>query len=117
MTAFYPKHDAEPEWDEARLRVQAYLQALHVTDQEQQERVMVAVLQQAAIKHEKNPQACPTVLAMNEIRGLSEQWFEKLLAPHERAAVTGFVSLFALDATKKWPAVFLADEIPADFHR
>ncbi len=59
----------------------------------------------------------PTALVMNEMRELSEQWLEKVTPPSERTADRGLVSLFAIDAGEKWPAVFLAEEVPADFRQ
>jgi hypothetical protein len=107
----------EPEWEEARYRLQAYLRALQLTNPEQQERIISRVLRVAGAKQAEQPGTWPTSLAMNEVRELSERWFGKLLATQERASITGMVALFALDAPKKWPAVFLAEEIPEDFQR
>ena len=107
--------ESGPEWAEARSRVRVYLQALQVMSPAQQERVLALVLQRAARQQEESPGADPTALAMKEVRTLSEQWFDLLLVQHERVAVTGLVSLLAIDAREKWPEAFLAQEIPADF--
>lgn len=105
------------EWAEAEARVRSYLQALELTDRERQEFIVKAVLQRAAAKREENPGANPTALAMEEIHSVSEQWIQSLLANTERPAARGFISLFAIDAPKKWPEAFLADVVPADFRR
>lgn len=112
---FSPTSAIESDWKEARSQLKAYLLALHLTDSEQQERIIAAVIQQAAIKFAQNPAANPTVLAMNEFHAISEQWFGKILASDGRDAALGLLSCFALDTTRKWPALFLADEIPAHF--
>src|SRR5580698_3707791 len=117
MNTVYPPTGSESEWKEAHARVEAYLTALHLINQEQRERIISTVLQQAALKHAQNPGESPMVLAMNETRELLDQWFEKIIPSRERASVTGLVSLFAIDATTRWPAAFLADEVPADFQR
>ena len=114
MNSFCPTSGSEAEWKEARARLGAYLRALHLANEDQQERIISVVLQQAAVKHAQNLVESPTALAMNEIRDISEQWFAKLSESGERNCTMGFVLLFATDATKKWPAAFLATEIPAD---
>ena len=106
MNSFCPTSGSEAEWKEARARLEAYLRALHLANEEQQERIISVVLQQAAVKHAQNPVESPTALAMNEIRDISEQWFAKLSESGERKCTMGFVLLFATDATKKWPAAF-----------
>ncbi len=112
-----PQSATETERNEARARLRAYLRALQVADEEQQERIVANILQRAVMRREASPGESLTALAMDEVRQLSEQWFGILLAGHERIAVTGLVSLFAIDAAEKWPSAFLADEIPADFYR
>jgi hypothetical protein len=117
MNSFSPENDVEPEWREARCRVEAYLRALDFSDCEQQQRIISVVLQRAVAKHAQTPGESPTVLAMNEICDLLEQWFQKVMQPPGHASATGFAPLFAIDATQKWPAAFLADEVPADFRQ
>ena len=115
-----PRHSTsaiEPDWSEARAQLKAYLLALHLKDPEQQERIIAAVLKQAATKFGQDPAANPTVLAMTEFHGITERWFGKIQAAEGRVAATGLLSCLALDATKKWPGLFLADEIPAHFQQ
>jgi len=117
MNSFCPTNGSEPEWNEARDRVEAFLRALHLYDVEQQQRIVSLVLQRAALKQAQNPGESPTGLAMREIRDLSEEWFQKVAEPAERASATGLVSLFALDATKKWPHHFLAENVPVELRQ
>ena len=115
MNSFSQTNGIESEWKEARFRLETYLRALHLAGQEQQERIIQAALQRAGSKHAGNPGESPTALVMNEMCELSEQWFVKVVPPSGRTAGQGFASLFAMDAGKKWPGVFLADEVPANF--
>jgi len=117
MNSVYPTTGFESEWKAAHDRLEAYVMALCLTNQEQRERIISTVLRQAALKHAQNPGESPMVLAMNEIHELLDQWFAKIIPSRERVSVTGLISLFAIDATKRWPGAFLADEVPADFQR
>lgn len=113
-------NDTQPgntdEWNDAATRVRTYLQALQITNQEQQDRIIAVAMQCAALKQAGSHESLMT-LAMAEIHDLCELWFEKHLAGQERAGITGFVALSAMDATGHWPAVFLADEIPPELQR
>jgi hypothetical protein len=115
MNSFCPASGSEGEWKEARVRLEAYLRALQLAHLEQQERVVVAVLRQAAIIHAQQPAESPTTIVMNKIQEASEQWIARVVGCGEHVSVSGFVSLFATDAAKKWPAAFLDAEIPPDF--
>ena len=117
MIDLEPTSSRETEWNEAHSRVRAYLVALQVADGGQRDRILSAVLQQAAAKQAEHPGESPTVLAMNEFHSLAEAWFAKRLVTPERAAVRGVVSLSAIDAAKKWPSAFLAEDVPLDFQR
>ena len=117
MNDFQSVFKLETEWDEAHSRVREYLQALGVTEVQQQDRIILLVLQAARRKHEENPAASPTMLAMHELRHLSDDWFAKVLGACERPASSGLVSWFATNAAGKWPAAFLANESPADLDR
>jgi hypothetical protein len=117
MSDLNAANDKSAEWQEAEARVRAYLQALQVVEREEQDRIIALVLSRSAVLQMEHPNDSPLSLAMREIRTLAEQWLGQLLVHDERAAVTGFVYLFALDATQKWPTAFLADEIPQDFRQ
>lgn len=110
-------NELNPEWAEAQGRLCRYLQALAVAGERQRDRIVRAVIHRAMTKWEKNPSTVPTVLAMEELRSLTEQWFTMLLPGHERVAVVGLVALFSLNMEQRWPDAFLANEIPADFYR
>jgi len=117
MSDFQKCQGEETEWNDARLRVRNYLEALHISKPEAQERIISAVLKNAAAKHQVSPLESPTTLAINEIHILTEQWFERLLGAGERSSVSGLISWFAMDATEQWQAAFLAEELPDEFHR
>lgn len=114
MNELQTKGDMEAQWAGARARVRAYLQALQVADPGRQAKIVEEVFERCAVKHAEHPNECPMVLAMNEVRNLCEQWFGRILSPRERG-VKGLVSLFAIDTSKKWPEVFLANDVPEDF--
>ena len=97
------------------MRLDAYLRALHLANQEQQEWIISAVLFQAAIKHAQKPDENPTTLVMTEIREVSEKWLAKLIESGERVSAAGFISLFAANFMEKWPAAFLSAEVPVEF--
>lgn len=115
MKSFFPKTGSELEWDAAHRRLEDYLRALHITDKEQQDRIIPRILECAAIKHAGNPGLCPTALAMEEVRAALDRWLQQILPSRKRGSVMGLNSLFAIDAPERWPAVFLAEEIPPDF--
>ncbi len=117
MKTFFPKTGSELEWSNACSRVEEYLRALRAGNEEQREQIILRVLERAADKHAENPGLCPTTLAMDEIRADMDRWFKQNLSPDEQAAVPGLISLLAFNALEKWPAVFLAEDIPADFQR
>ena len=117
MKSFCPTSGTESEWAQARARVAAYLQALNLTIQEQNERITMTALRQAVSKHQENPGESPTALTMDEIQRLFEKWFERLPGLHGRAAPAGYVSLYAIEAGKKWPEAFLSEDVPDDFQR
>ena len=109
--------DSELEWYAARLRLEEYLRALHIVNQEQRERIIPRVLERAARTQAEHPGQCPTVLAMAELRGGLEQWFKQNLASRERVAVSGLMAWFSLDAPEKWAVAFLAEDPPAEMQR
>jgi hypothetical protein len=109
--------EGEPAGREARARLNAYLQALGLADRAHRERISEAVWHEAASKQPQHPAKCPTELAMQTFHELAEQWLEKFLPAVERPAGKSFISLFAMDMFTEWPAVFLADSLPAGFPR
>jgi hypothetical protein len=121
MNDFFPETSSDLEWRAARSRLEDYLRAWRLANGEQRDRIVLRVLERAARKQAEHRGLCPTVLVMKEIRADLDRWFEQHLASPEcspeRSAVKGFVAWFALDAPEKWPAAFLAQDIPADFQQ
>jgi hypothetical protein len=115
MNNIFPKTGSELEWAAAGRRLEDYLRALQVFDRGQQNQIILRVLERAAGKQAANPTLCPTVLAMEEIRAAMDQWFEQIFSSRDRASVRGFIALLAIDAPNKWPAAFLAENVPSDF--
>ena len=118
MSSFGPTNILESaEWQEARSRVEDYLLALHLTDPGQEQRIVATVLQRAAGKYSQNPAQNPTFLAMREMREALDEWFGKLVSAAENVAVPRLLFCLALEAAEKWPALFLAAEVPAHVKR
>lgn len=103
------------EWSEAGSRVRSYLEALQILDRGQQDRILAVVLPRAAARQLEQPGESPTALSMREVHVLAEEWFARILGKHDRAGTAGVVCWFALDAAKKWPGVFLTEQMPPDF--
>jgi hypothetical protein len=117
MENFSPKTGSELEWNAAYCRLEDYLCALHIVGKMQQNQIILRLLKRAADKHAENQDLCPTVLAMEEMRAAMDWWFGQILASKERVSVMGFLSLLATALPEKWPAAFLAEDIPADCQR
>ena len=109
--------ETELSWAEARARVEAYLEALHLANQDQQNRILSLILNRAAARHENNEGACPVTLAMDELHHLSESWFTQLLDSVDRPEARGIVSMLEVDAAEKWPTAFLAEDVPVNLQR
>jgi len=103
--------------DLARSRLVDYLRALRLTNEEQLEWIISRVLERAAGKQAEHPGRCLAALAIQELRVDLERWFTLNLPVSERAAVTGLLAWFALDASEQWAAAFLAEDPPKDFQR
>jgi Periplasmic glucan biosynthesis protein, MdoG len=56
------------------------------------------------------PFQAPTKLALEEAYAVMDQWFGRLLPeePESRVSIVGRVSMSIIDATARWPNVFLA---------
>lgn len=117
VNKFFPKTGSELEWNAAYCRLEDYLRALHVFNKVHQTQIILRLLQRAGEKHAQQPDLCPTVLAMAEIRAAMDRWFAEFLPPHERVSVVGFLALLASAVPEKWPSAFLAEEIPDDCRR
>lgn len=117
MKNFFPTTGSELEWNAAYCRLEDYLRALHILNKVHQNQIILRLLQRAARKHAANPELCPTALAMGEIRAAMDRWFEQFLPSKDRVSVMGVLSLLANAVPEKWPAAFLAEDIPADCQR
>jgi len=117
MKNFIQKNGSEAEWNDAYCRLDNYLCALRILNPAQRRRIILRLLERTASRHLENPAHCPMALAMQEVNAVTGQWFEQIFSSRKRASVKGFVALLAVDAPEKWPAAFLAEEIPPDFQR
>jgi hypothetical protein len=119
MNAFDPPTGTVEEWNAAYYRLEDYLRAHHVTYKVHQSQIILRVLQRAAAQHALHPDQAPTKLALEEAYAVMDQWFGRLLPdePESRASIIGRVSMSIIDATDRWPNVFLASEreIPTAF--
>ncbi len=119
MNGFYPQTGTVEEWNQAYYRLEDYLRAHHVTNKVHQSQIILRLLQRAAARHAAHPEEAPTRLALQEAYAVMDHWFGRLLPdePESRASVVGRVSMYMVDATERWPNVFLAADadIPPEF--
>ncbi|MHC1766954.1 MAG: hypothetical protein AB9869_22070 [Verrucomicrobiia bacterium] len=119
MKRFSPATGTIDEWNMAFYRLEDYLRAHNLTNSVYQSQIILRLLERAAAQHALDPTRAPTQLALAEAYAIIDLWFQSLLPdiPEQRAPVVGRVALFILNATEKWPSVFLAEEedIPAEF--
>jgi hypothetical protein len=118
---FCPETGSTEEWNAAYYRLEDYFRAHLVTNKVHRSQIVLRLLQRAAVRHAKSPQETPTRLAMEEAYAEIDRWFESLVPDDEltrqRAAITGRLSLYLLDAHLRWPNAFLSPErvLPPDF--
>ncbi len=119
MKHVFPTSDSEAEWAAARSRLDDYLRALHLPDQEERDRIIRWVLERAARQQAKNPGPCLPTVVMDELCASLERWFQQRLASQEPARVArrGFLAWFALGTPEPWAAALLAENPPADLQR
>ena len=119
MNGFYPQTGTVEEWNAAYYRLEDYLRAHRVTNKLHQSQIILRLLQRAAAQHLQDPSQTPTQLALEEAYRVIDDWFRQLLpdAPAQRTAIIGRVSMYLIDATERWPNLFLAgdEDIPAEF--
>jgi hypothetical protein len=128
LDTFRPRTGAMDAWNAAYVRVEDYLRAHRVHNRLHQNRVIRAVLERAARRHEASPALDPTTLAAEETEAWMDEWFGAVLGapgeatdpatglPRERIATTGRVALLVSDGAEKWPYAFLDTRtIPSDF--
>jgi hypothetical protein len=119
MKMSYPSTGTLDEWNASYYRLEDYFRANQVTNKLHQSQIILRLLQRAAAQHALDPTQTPTRLALEEAYEVIDKWFEHLLPdePPQRAAMVGRVGLLMIDATEKWPNVFLAEpgETPPEF--
>ncbi len=108
---FQPRTGTMDAWNAAYVRVEEYLRAHRIHNRLHQSRLIQAILERAASRHELNPAASPTALAAEETEALMDLWFADMLdlrgQPHDRIAIDGRVALLLCDGPQKWPYAFL----------
>jgi hypothetical protein len=118
--AFHPTTGTVEDWNHAYVRVEDYLRAHRIHNRLHSTRLILTVLQRAAMRHAANPSLDPTTLAAEETEAMMDRWFAEILderdQPHERIAVDGRLALLLCDGPQRWPYAFLDDQrVPADF--
>jgi hypothetical protein len=122
MKDFAPKTGTIDEWNAAYYRLEDYLRAHRVTSKVHQSQIILRILKAAAARHAQNDALSPTELAMEEAFAEVDQWFRVLLPQNDvapqRVPILGRVGLLMLDATERWPGVFMAmEDLPPEFVR
>jgi hypothetical protein len=120
--AFQPKTGTMDAWNAAFVRVEDYLRAHRIHNRIHQSRLLQAILERAARRHEANPALNPTALAAEETEALMDQWFAEMLdargQPHERIAIDGRLALLLCEGPERWPYAFLDEKnVQPDFAR
>jgi hypothetical protein len=108
---FRPRTGTMDAWNAAYMRVEDYLRAHRIHNRLHQSRLIQAILERAARRHETDPSKNPTALAAEETEALMDLWFAEMLdlrgQPHERIAIDGRLALLLCDGPQKWPYAFL----------
>jgi len=117
---FHPTTGTLEAWNNAYVRVEDYLRAHRIQNRLHSSRLILKILERAAIRHAANPELDPTTLAAEETEAMMDRWFAEILnerdQPHERIAVDGRVALLLCDGPQKWPYAFLEEQqVPDDF--
>lgn len=111
---FRPKTGTMEAWNAAYVRVEDYLRAHRIHNRLHQSRLIQAILERAARRHETNPTLNPTALAAEEIETVMDSWFAEMLdergQPHERIAIDGRLAMLLSDGPEKWPYAFLDEQ-------
>jgi hypothetical protein len=118
--AFRPSTGTMEAWNSAYMRVEDYLRAHRIQNRLHSSRIVLVILERAAVRHKADPSLDPTTLAAEEIESAMDKWFANVLderdQPHERIAVDGRVALFLCDGPQKWPYAFLEEhDYPVEF--
>lgn len=119
LGSFRPRTGTMEAWNDAYVRVEDYLRAHRVHNRLHQSRLIQAILERAARRHEADPTQSPTALAAEETDAMMRRWFGTVLGENgaeERLAAEGRLALLLCDGPRKWPYAFLDERTtPADF--
>lgn len=120
MSGISPLTGSLEEWNAAYYRLEDYFRAHSVTHKIHESRTILRLVERAAVKHAADPTQDPTRLALEEAYAEIEEWFQRVLPdqalPPERLSNLGRISMYLIDATERWPTVFLSEtEPPPDF--
>ena len=120
LGAFHPRTGSLEAWNNAYVRVEDYLRAHRIQNRLHSSRLILKILEQAAVRHAADPTLDPTTIAAEETEAMMDRWFAEILderdQPHERIAVDGRVALLLCDGPQKWPYAFLeTQQVPAEF--
>src|SRR2546430_15057231 len=93
LSTFRPRTGTMEAWNAAYVRVEDYLRAHRIHNRLHQSRLIQAILERAARRHEAAPALNPTALAAEETEALMDGWFADMLdqrdQPRERIASAG----------------------------
>jgi hypothetical protein len=120
MDPFLPQTGSIEDWNAAYYRLHDYFRAHSIRHKIHESQIILQLLERAAVKHAQDPTQDPTRLALEEAYAEIENWFRRVLPandlPSHRLSNTGRVSMYIVEATTRWPNVFLSPEPPpADF--
>lgn len=114
LTGFRPRTGTVEEWNAAYVRVEDYLRAHRIHNRLHQSRLIEAILERAALRHELDPRQNPTTLAAQETERVMQAWFGDLLGESaqasDRLAVQARLAMLLADVPVKWPFAFLDTE-------
>src|SRR3954468_6277336 len=106
LNSFRPKTGSLEQWNAAYVRVEDYLRAHRIHNRLHQSRLIQAILERAAQRHEAAPHLNPTALAAEETERLMDGWFAAMLdrpdASHDRIAIEGRLALLLCDGPQRW---------------
>lgn len=111
LSGFRPRTGTIEEWNAAFVRVEDYLRAHRIHNRLHQSRLIEAILERAALRHELDSKQNPTTLAVQETERLMQAWFGEVLGESaqasDRLAVQARVAMLLADVPGKWPYAFL----------
>ena len=117
---FRPATGSMAEWNEAYVRVEDDLRAHRIHNRLHQSRLILRILQRAAVRHAADPTLSPTRLAAEETERQIDEWFAAMLDERggsgDRRTIEGRVALLLADGPARWPYAFLeSGQTPDEF--